>query len=136
MKVISSVLLALVLHHLSGALLAREGKDKPVNPQFLVGKWEATSKEQRGLTMEFMKDGKVRGRLQRGDLRFDVEGKYEVTQEEREGKTFHYLKVRVIAPNDKNKVNTERMLIRELTKDELVLRMLPGQREETYKRVK
>jgi uncharacterized protein (TIGR03066 family) len=133
MKIICSAFLALVLHHLSSALLAREGKDKPVNPRFLVGKWEATSKEQHGLTLEFTKDGRVGGQFDRGKVRFHVNGKYELTKEIRKEIPYYYLKVRISDPDDRARVNTEKMLIRELTKDKLVLLR---QREETYKRVK
>jgi uncharacterized protein (TIGR03066 family) len=137
MKIICSALLALVLNPaFSGALLAREGKEKSVNPRFLVGKWEATSKEQHGLTLEFMKDGRVGGQFYRGKVRFHVNGKFELTKETRKEIPFYYLKVRISDPDDRARVNTERMLIQELTKDKLVLRMLPGQREETYKRIK
>ena len=133
MKIMCSALLPLVLHHLSGALLAREGKDKPVNPQFLVGKWEATSKEQHGLTLEFTKEGRVDGQFYRGKVRFQVNGKYELIKEIRKEIPYHYLKVRISDPDDRARVNTEKMLIQELTKEKMVLL---GQREETYKRVK
>jgi uncharacterized protein (TIGR03066 family) len=121
---------------LAGATMAKDEKKEGVNTDLLIGKWEATNKEQKGLTLEFTKQGVIKGRFQRGDYRLDITGKYKLVTREAMGKTHTFMELTLTDAKNKDKVTMERVQINSLSKNELVLSGFIRRIPEKYRRVK
>jgi uncharacterized protein (TIGR03066 family) len=137
MKITSFCILGLwVGFFLAAVTMAKDEKKEGLNTDLLIGKWEATDKEQKGLTLEFTKKGTIKGRFQRGDYRLDVTGKYKLVTREAEGKTHTFMELTLTDPKNKNKITMEMVKIDSLSRNELVLRGLFRRIPEKYRRVK
>jgi uncharacterized protein (TIGR03066 family) len=141
MKIIRFWTLALLVGlSLVRTTVAKDKGDKPINPDLLVGKWEASSNEQRGLTVEFTKKGAIKGHFQRGKRRFLVTGKYKVVKKQvntnKGPRNITVIEATLTDRDNRDKTTTEQIGIQSLSRDQLVLGGLqrPG-KPETYRRV-
>ena len=112
----------------AGFMRADEGEKQGKAKDLIVGKWAPSDEKQKGVTIEFGKDGSVKINVKIGQRSQTLEGTYKLTDD-------NNLEYSLKDPNNPANKDTQRVKIKSLSKDELVI-LTSREIEETLKRVK
>jgi len=105
---------------------ATEARAQDKAKDLIVGKWAPADEKQKGLTIEFTKDGKVTINVAQGDFKLNLDGTYKFTGDME-------FEISIKGPGGE-KPKTDKVKIKSITKDEMTT-LNPTGKEEKMKRV-
>jgi uncharacterized protein (TIGR03066 family) len=124
MKMIVFVVLAVMATALTAGL--SQAEDKPQD--IIVGKWSPTKEANKGMSLEFTKEGVIKVDIKAEGLSLDLKGTYKFIDD----KT---IEVTLENPLKKDEEKTDKLTIKSIAADKMVL-IGPDGKEEEFKPVK
>src|SRR5437016_4853194 len=90
---------------LAGACTEARAEDKPKD--LIVGKWEPADAKQKGLTIEFTKDGKVKINVSKDEFKLNLDGTYKFVSD-------NEFEVSIQGPGGGDKPKTDKVKIKSI----------------------